>query len=147
MNLIKWNGVWLVDLARDTDLMAFTTVYGAILGPPRWVECIADGDDDWPAQRISAVRRQGESCESLMQRVMQAIRDLKRVRGFQYPVRMFCMHTDPPADPEQADRRFNIKHFLRKEAEGDDPRARVEALDMLRVLHEHRGPLPPFKVQ
>lgn len=146
--MTRWRGSWLVDLANADCLMMSTRVIGDQGGPPRWVQCTADRDDRWPAARVTVVRREGETCAALFERVLQAMRDLKRVRGLQYPVTMVCFTSAPPADTEQRDRRFNIRHALWKDADDSkNPATRVQALSLLHELAGHRGDLPPFKVQ
>lgn len=136
---------WLVDKANEQTLLIYSRVIGDADGPPRWVRCIADGTDSRPASRITVVRADGEDCSSMWARVLSAIRQLKRTRGFQHHVTVLCMQTDPPADAVQDDNRWNAARALWHDADHDhDPMRRVQALGMLADLHNFRGSVPHF---
>ncbi len=136
----------LVSMANEGTLIATSTIIGDEDGPPRWVLCIADGNDKRAASRVSVVRAAGEDCTSLWARVLSAIRQLKEPRGIMHPVRVLCMHSEPPKNPAQFDSRFNIMRALWLEADHNpDPDKRVRALGMLADVVNHRGDLPTFQ--
>lgn len=136
----------LVELANEQTLLIYSRVIGDEDGPPRWVLCTADGNDTRPASRVTVVRAEGEDCKALWARVLTTIRQLKRSRGFQHHVTVLCMQSDPPADPEQLDSRWNTAQALWHDADHDrDPMRRVQALSMLADLHGYRGTLPAFQ--
>lgn len=139
-------GSSLVDLANDQTLLIYATVIGDEDGPPRWVQLTADGTDRWPACRLTVVRVEGECCSSLWARVLSALRELKKGRGFQHGVLVHCRMDDPPADATQHDSRFNLNRALWLDVERErDPDKRVHALCMLADLSEFRGKLPTFQ--
>lgn len=136
----------LVDLANDQTLLIYAMVLGDEDGPPLWVQLTADATDKRPASRMTVVRAEGEDCASLWARVLSAVRQLKKTRGFQHRVIVHCRITQPPADLEQADRRFNMVRALWHDADHErDPLKRVSALCTLADVIEHRGKLPAFQ--
>ena len=139
-------GSSLVDLANDQTLLIYATVIGDSDGPPRWVQLTAHGTDRWPATRLTVVRADCEDCSSLWARVLRALRQLKRDRGFQHGVLVHCRMDAPPADAAQADTRFNLQRALWLDVDRErDAGKRVKALCMLAELSEFRGEIPAFQ--
>jgi hypothetical protein len=139
-------GISLVQLADTATLLATSTVLGDAEGPPTWVRCIANGNDERSASRITVVRSDGEDCHALWARVVGAIRSLKESRGITHSVMVFCYTSAAPSEPEQGDRRFNMQRALWHEVDHEhDPDQRVRALGLLTDLSLHRGELPEFQ--
>lgn len=137
---------WLVDKASDMELLIYSRVIGDEDGPPRWVRCIADGTDRRTASRITVVRADGEDCPSMWARVLSAIRQLKRSRGFQHRVTVLCMQSEPPADAPRSDSRWNAERALWHDVEHQRcAERRVKSLCALADLHGYRGNFPTFQ--
>lgn len=134
-------GYGLVPLANDQMLLLNTCILGKHLGPPRWVQCTAEGDERAPAWRMSVVREPGENCASLWRRVLETVRELKCARGISHRVFIDCLTTEPPRHPMHEDLKFNVRCALWDAAGDRCPDTRVEALGALWKTLQQRPPL------